>query len=70
MSASTVKSDIEAALKRHASKDAQEITVAVNGPDVTLSGNVHSCSERELAIHAAWNAPGARNVVDETTIAY
>lgn len=70
VSASSVKSDIESALKRHASKDAQEITVAVNGPDVTLSGNVHSWSERELAVHAAWNTPGVRNVVDRTVIAY
>jgi osmotically-inducible protein OsmY len=70
VSASVVKADIEAALKRRAPKDANEISVSVRGNDVTLSGEVHSWSERELARHTAWGSPGVRNVVDNTTVRY
>ena len=70
VSLSAVKSDIEAALKRRAQADAQKISVDVRGADVTLSGKVHSWSERDLAKHSAWGTPGVRNVVDNMTIAY
>ena len=70
VSLSAVKSDIEGALKRRAHADAQKISVDVRGTDVTLSGKVHSWSERDLAKHAAWGTPGVRNVVDNMTIAY
>jgi osmotically-inducible protein OsmY len=65
-----VKSDIEAALKRRAQSDAQEISVKVHGADVTLSGIAHSWVERDLARHAAWGTPGVRKVVDKMTVAY
>jgi len=64
VSLSAVKSDIEAALKRRAIDDAQNISVDVRGADMTLTGTVHSWSERELAEHAAWSTPGVRKVVD------
>jgi osmotically-inducible protein OsmY len=67
-SMSAVKSEIEAALKRRAAADAQQISVEVNGADVTLTGTVHSWSERQLAAHCAWATPGVRNVVDNMTI--
>ena len=70
VSLSAVKSDIEAALKRRATADAQKISVDVRGADVTLTGTVHSWSERDLARNAAWGTPGVRNVVDNITIAY
>lgn len=66
----TVKSDIEAALKRRANGDAKRISVEVHGADVTLTGTVHSWSERDLAVHSAWSSPGVRNVVNNITIAY
>lgn len=65
-----VKSDIEAALKRRAKTDAQQIGVDVHGSDVTLTGTVHSWAERELATHTAWSSPGVRNVVDKMSLAY
>ncbi len=65
-----VKSDIEAALKRGALLDAQNISVKVQGADVTLSGTVHSWSERDLARNSAWATPGVRNVVDNLTVSY
>lgn len=70
VSSSLVKSDIEAALKRRARSDAQKISVEVQGGDVTLTGAVHSWSERDLARDSAWASPGVRNVVDKMTIAY
>jgi osmotically-inducible protein OsmY len=68
--ASVVKSDIEAALKRVVIKDAQNITVTVKGSEVTLGGSLPSWAERETANQAAWRTPGVRAVVDNITIAY
>ena len=70
VSMSAVKSDIEAALKRRAQADAQKISVEVRGADVTLTGTVHSWSERDLATHSAWGTPGVHNVVNNITVTY
>ena len=70
VSLSAVKSDIEAALKRRATTDAQRISVKVQGADVTLTGTVHSWSERDLARDSAWGTPGVRRVVDNMTVGY
>ncbi len=70
ISAPVVKADIEAALKCRAQRDANEISVSVDGGDVTLSGKVHSWSERELATNTAWASPGVRKVVDKITLTY
>jgi osmotically-inducible protein OsmY len=70
ISAPVVKADIEAALKRRAQKDAHDISVSVHGTDVTLSGKVHSWSERELATNTAWASPGVKTVVDNITLSY
>jgi osmotically-inducible protein OsmY len=70
LSATGVKADIEAALKRTASADAQKIHVEVVGNDVTLTGSVHNWSERETATNSAWGTPGVRNVHDKMTLAY
>ena len=70
VSVSVVKSDIEAALKRRAQADAQKIAVEVRGADVTLTGTVHSWSERDLATHSAWGTPGVHNVVNNITVTY
>jgi|ERR1022692_415587 osmotically-inducible protein OsmY len=70
VSMSAVKADIEAALKRRATADAQKISVDVLGADVTLSGTVHSWSERDLARDSAWGSTGVRKVIDNMTIGY
>ena len=69
-SVSAVKSDIEAALKRCARNEAEAISVDVDGGKVTLSGSVHSWSERESAANSAWRAPGVCKVVDNITVSY
>jgi osmotically-inducible protein OsmY len=65
-----VKSSIEGALHRRAKADAKDIVVAVDGTQVTLTGNVSSWSERELAKHSAWSTRGVQSVVDKLTVSY
>lgn len=65
-----VKRHIKAALTRSAEADAQRITVDIgDGGKVTLRGTVHSWSEREEAVRAAWATQGVRRVQDELTYA-
>jgi osmotically-inducible protein OsmY len=55
---------IDAALRRHAEREAAHIRVEVLGSVVTLEGKVDSPQEREAAFGAAWSAPGVTRVVD------
>lgn len=70
LTSGTVKSDIEAALKRRALTDAQEIMVTVNGSRVTLTGVVHSWSERDMVSDSVWNTPGVTEVNDNISVTY
>ncbi|MEO8064594.1 MAG: BON domain-containing protein [Pseudomonadota bacterium] len=70
VSANIVKSEIEAALQRGASRDAKSIAVEVDGPDVTLTGNVSSWSERQRVKNSAWGTPGVRSVQDKMTLTF
>jgi len=70
LTATVVKSDIEAALKRRAAADAKAIAVEVKGADVTLTGAVHSWAERDLATRSAWGSAGVRKVVDKMSLVY
>jgi osmotically-inducible protein OsmY len=69
-SASVVKADIEAALKRRAHRHSEAISVEVHGSEVTLTGIVNSWTERNLARNSAWAAPGVRNVNDNMTVTF
>ncbi|HTJ89140.1 MAG TPA: BON domain-containing protein [Acidocella sp.] len=57
-----VKNKIEAAFQRNASLEARHVTVAVDGPKVTLTGQVRSWHDLEQAEEVAWAAPGVREV--------
>ena len=70
LTSSTVKADIEAALKRRAITDADEIMVTVNHSEVTLTGVVHSWSERDMVNDTVWNTPGVTDVNDNISVAY
>ena len=63
-----IKGKIEAALQRAAHVQADGISVAVEGGKVTLSGKVHSYTDRHLVEEAAWAAPGVASVVDRIQI--
>jgi osmotically-inducible protein OsmY len=67
-SSNGVKADIEAALKRRAHTDGQNISVEVHGADVTLRGRVHSWSERDLVASCAWGSAGVHSVSDKITV--
>ncbi len=67
---SSVKFEIQAALDRRAKSDAKNISVKVDGGNVTLSGVVNSWNERQLARNSAWGTPGVNNVIDNITVAY
>ena len=70
ISSDSVKSDIEDALKRRALVDANNISVAVHGEEVVLTGKVHNWGERVEATHTAWCTPGVKNVKDNMTMSY
>jgi osmotically-inducible protein OsmY len=68
--ATSVKNDIEAALRRSAELDANNVEVVVHGATVELRGKVRSFAEREEAELAAWAAPGIGSVVNHIQISY
>jgi osmotically-inducible protein OsmY len=59
---------IEAALKRHAEKEARKIAVQVGDGTVTLHGTVSTLDEKSIMCDAAWSAPGVHHVVDELSV--
>lgn len=60
--ASDVKGKISSSFLRHATIDADKISVEVSGNKVTLKGTVRSYAEEDDAIAAAWAAPGVSSV--------
>lgn len=66
---SDVKKQIESALKRSAGIESRTIDVSLSGTHVTLSGHVHSATERTDAEIAAWSAPGVSRVDNNLKLA-
>ena len=57
-----IKEKIGDAFRRSAYVESQNITVTVDGPHVTLTGQVRSWNEMEQAEQVAWAAPGVTSV--------
>jgi osmotically-inducible protein OsmY len=68
ISVSVVRSDIEAAMKRRALKDASDVHVDIHDSDIVLTGKVHSLAERTLVERTAWDTPGVRTVIDHLEV--
>ena len=62
------KKDIESALERNWSINANDIRVKVLGNGVTLTGTVNSWYQKDKAGRIAWNAPGVWKVDNELVI--
>ena len=65
-----VQHAIKKAFTRDAKLDADDLAVATSNGTVTLTGTVHSWSERDTAVAAAWAAPGVTLVDDLLTVTY
>jgi len=68
VSAGEVTTQIENALVRNAETEARNIHVATDGGKVTLTGNVHSWSERDEVTRVAWAAPGVHQVQNDLIV--
>ncbi|MBV8502338.1 MAG: BON domain-containing protein [Paucibacter sp.] len=65
---SDLKQRIRDALTRQAVREANHLSVDIQGDEVTLRGRVHSLREREAARGAAWSAPGVGLIIDDMTV--
>ncbi len=63
-----VRQAIEAALARQATRDARHIGVTLSDGVVTLSGTVHSWTERRAVLGVVSHAPGVRAVNDRLRV--
>jgi osmotically-inducible protein OsmY len=63
-----LKEKIEEALHRTAEVDSRRIRVRVDEGVVSLTGNVHSRTERKEAERVAWAAPGVSNVENHINV--
>ena len=64
------KKDLEYALKRNWSINANDVKVEVNQNKVKLTGLVHSMYQKDEAGLLAWNTPGVSSVENELAVIY
>jgi osmotically-inducible protein OsmY len=64
----TIRTGIDAALARHAKREAKRLAVEVDGDVVTLRGDVGSMAERKAAVGTAFAAKGVSRVIDKLEV--
>lgn len=64
------KKDVEKALERHWSINAEDIHVKAEGSKIILTGNVTSLYQKEEAGKIAWNTPGVWTVDNKLEVEY
>lgn len=63
-----VEKKIHEALSRQAEREANKLSITVDGSQVTLRGTVHSWTERDAVQGAAWATPGVSVVVNDLLV--
>lgn len=63
-----IRTQLQRMLHRIAQVDANNVEIATNGSEVTLTGNVHSWYERNEASRAAWSVKGVTAVHNRITV--
>lgn len=65
---SELRNDLSAAFSRHATREARDLGIEVDGGVVTLRGTVDSLAEHDAAIGTAKSARGVTRVVDRVQV--
>lgn len=68
ISSKSIKTEIENALQRRTHTGMQDITVTVEGDQVTLTGSVPGLSESRAVVRAASLTPGVDKVINRMTL--
>lgn len=68
VSPADVEKKIHEALSRQADREADRLSITVDGSQVTLRGTVHSWTERDAVQGAAWATPGITVVVNDLLV--
>lgn len=63
-----IKGQIEAAFKRRAGLDAQQVRIEIDGGKVTLKGKLPTWAERAEAETVVWNAAGVATVNNQISV--
>lgn len=63
-----IRTRITAALDRQANLDAARVHIAVEGGEVSLTGNYMTWPDRAVIERAAWSSPGVSSVQDDMTL--
>ncbi len=63
-----LKADITRALHRAWFFNPDDVHVWAEGGRIVLTGTVNSSSERQIAGHTAWSAPGVTNVENDIAV--
>jgi osmotically-inducible protein OsmY len=67
---SQLQQDVMAELQWEPAVHSAQIGVQAKDGVVTLAGEVHSWSERDLTKRSAWGSSGVRTVVDKMSLSY
>lgn len=67
---SEIKKRISKAFERYTNLEAKNITINVDGNTVTLTGTVHSLTEKDDAINAAFFVPNVTQVINKLKVSY
>lgn len=68
VAATELRSSIKEALERHVAREADRISIEIDGTTVVLSGRVASWSERQAVVGAAKGTPGVTRIEDQLRI--